>query len=429
MKRGDKASTEASWADWAQRAVDAQILERDAELIVGFDVDVDDAQLAVLCNKVGRLLALICDLPRILAGGSIESFARLVGVPPIQAAAVAKCSYSVNPTEFGRADVIHTLDGFRVLELNVGATVGGMVLSSLPAICGGHQPGNSLDSWAKYIARRLGPEPGRGVIVDGTAIRHPSPWPRYTTEMANALNRAGLDCGGVCVPKELKLQGEFLCAKGPEPIRWIYPIWFPWHFHENSIDFAVIEAAIANRYVVLPVDPSGHVLSSKSALALLHLLADEGNLPPNDVALVRNLIPETRVVEATLTPRLLREQPEWVLKPALGHGGHGVVIGDQTAAEKWIEVVESAADNSNAQYIAQRRCFSTVTGVTVYSSRHGYRSYSGIAVWGFYIADGTKCGDPVLRVRPASGSAVVNFANGAAAGPFMHKHIDKRLNS
>jgi len=398
------------------RAIEAGIIGSETEVIVGFEHDVEPASTRSLCERIGRLVALVCSLPSRLDAGSIESFAMRVGVPLHEAAALASCSRVVHHDGFARADVLQTAAGFRVLEINMGGTVGGLTHSSMPALFGVDQPGNPLDSWARHIARRVGDHPGRGIIVDGTGMKRPSPWPRYASAMTQALRRAGLDCAGVGIPADLTWEGSALKHE-QELISWIYPIWFPWHVHENSDAFASLLAAIDAGSIALAVDPGSYALSSKSSLALLHRLADDGALDPLDTGLIRELIPATHIVEPSFLPELIANQEAWVLKPSMGYGGIDVVIGDETGASEWRALAERIAADGAGRYIAQARCCATVSRTHVYSASGGMRSYDARAVWGFYVADGVQCGDPILRAQAATGSAVINFATGAAIGP------------
>ncbi|MGL4173572.1 MAG: hypothetical protein ACRCTR_05800 [Actinomycetota bacterium] len=414
---GQSMSLKFPWpVSYVHDSVHAEIIDADTEVIVGFEHEVDSTSMGLLCERLGRLMELVSVLPERFDSGSIEAFGIRMGMPARWAATLASYARSRYVNGFARADVLHTAKGFQVLELNIGATVGGVVYSSLPALFGHDQPGNALSAWSEHMANRLGSQAGQGVIIDGT--RQPySPWPRYTGHMARGLNGAGLDCAGVVLPADLVWTGDRLIHHG-EQIRWAYPIWSPGNIEGSSDAFVSIMAAIDAQAVVLPIELGGSALSSKASFALLHQLAAEGALNSTDTALIHELVPLTRVVDDALLPDLIAHQSMWVLKPSIGYGGKGVLVGDEILPEEWQRLCHGVVAVGDLEpHVAQIRCHATVNRAHVYSTIGGSRSFDAQAVWGFYLADGRQCGDPVLRARALGGSAVINLATGAATGP------------
>lgn len=85
------------------------------------------------------------------------------------------------------------------------------------------------------------------------------------------------------------------------------------------------------------------LLSNKNVLAWLW--SDIKRLSPTDQYFVRTHVPQTVLVgpegESTIRTAMAHRQ-EWVLKPADGHGGAGVVLGQTVDAETWRNAVSGA---------------------------------------------------------------------------------------
>src|SRR5437870_13558506 len=88
-------------------------------------VFLDHAEFAGLRHDISFLHSALTDLPRRLFGGDIAAFGRAVGLTEAQVAAVAR-SRDDPPTHVGRADFYRDETGFRVREVHVGRTSGGL---------------------------------------------------------------------------------------------------------------------------------------------------------------------------------------------------------------------------------------------------------------------------------------------------------------
>lgn len=84
------------------------------------------------------------------------------------------------------------------------------------------------------------------------------------------------------------------------------------------------------------------LLHTKAIFALLHDPAFP--LAEADRAFVRRHVPLTRMVDDAVRERVRREPEGWVLKPAQGHGGRGVVLGWATPRAAWERAVDTAVD-------------------------------------------------------------------------------------
>ncbi|UQB77118.1 hypothetical protein KI429_18095 [Pseudomonas shirazica] len=54
-----------------------------------------------------------------------------------------------------RADIVRTVDGFKIIELNLGSQIGGMYYASLPRLAGITQEHDALKGWSAHVMNRL----------------------------------------------------------------------------------------------------------------------------------------------------------------------------------------------------------------------------------------------------------------------------------
>ncbi len=61
----------------------------------------------------------------------------------------------------------------------------------------------------------------------------------------------------------------------------------------------------------------------------------ENFLSPRDVAFIRRIVPESRLMRDMQTDQVWRERKQWVFKPAARHGGKGVLLGRATSRRRF----------------------------------------------------------------------------------------------
>lgn len=91
---------------------------------------------------------------------------------------------------------------------------------------------------------------------------------------------------------------------------------------------------------------------TKACLAVLTDPERNGFLPDGLRRRLEGRIAETRVLDPGVAEAVLRERGEWVLKPRLGSGGRGVVVGRDASPEAWAAAVRAGADGGA---VVQRR--------------------------------------------------------------------------
>jgi hypothetical protein len=378
----------------------------------------DQATLSTLSSDLEQLHLALTGLPDRLFGGDMAAFARAVGATDAQADIILRGRGST-PSRMGRADFYRDGLGFRLLEINWGAALGGLdgavlnremmqqpfvgdfvrehrlgyvdpmveLVHTLFAECDlapGSTPVIALTDWPESFKTL---EPRLHKSAQAYALYGIDARPCHVGQLRYADGRVWLDDVAVDVVYRLFLMEDLLDEAGPALIE------------------PVLRAAERGEVAIFsPMDAD--LYGSKGALALL---SDEANRPlyqPDVLAILDRILPWTRMARSgpvtvsgatvDLTDYALAEQNELIIKPTLLHGGMGIVAGWLAEPAEWRACLAAAMDQP---YVVQRRIhpvperFPTDTGTEEWTLTWGafmaYRGYGGMFVRGSRDLDGT----------------------------------------
>ncbi|MBB5869003.1 hypothetical protein F4553_002382 [Allocatelliglobosispora scoriae] len=336
-----------------------------------------EAEHARLVRDLSTMHAALTSLPDLLFGGDLGAFATAVGLTERQVGFVVRTQSGAPVTRFARADMYADATGFKLLEYNVGSTIGmieaGLLNDALlahPVLAGfaaEHRLG-SVDMVAECLASM---RQECGLAPDSQPVIAMCDWPdqfpvneaplRLCTDMhrdsygltsiPTHLGRLEYRDGGVwdeghridVVYRMFMLQQ----ATGPEANELIDPL-----------------LAAAERGEVEIFTPLGcQVFGSKAALAMLSDEAHRHRFDAETLAALDRILPWTRVCRpgtvtlesgerVELLDHALAQRAELILKPALLHSGSGVLPGWEADPADWAQRVEAAMDGG---WILQRR--------------------------------------------------------------------------
>jgi hypothetical protein len=316
-------------------------------------------------------------------------------------------------TLFARADFVLGADGPRLVEVNVGPTVGGIgvldrysdLLESTcrelngEALAEGISLPRPAALWA-HALRRLSPahrgagEPVRValVIADEEAdIPHPH-------EAAFYLRREGLAADIVGVDG-LRFHGAGAeTSAGPVDI-----VYGCFTFDQLRVPAyrRFVERAMANSRAGGPVyvaPPVFTLFGNKSLLACL----GEGTWQGKP-----DLLLTTRRLEPRLYDFGLKERTGQVLKPSVGYGGQGVVIGAECTPAVWKLAIEDALA-TDAVYVLQDYVAPVPIAMPDTEAANPYEFGIGC------LSLGGRLGGLLLRQVPASRQGITNCKQGAS---------------
>ncbi len=169
-------------------------------------------------------------------------------------------------------------------------------------------------------------------------------WPRQKTQSEQQhLARVFTDLGCpsfVCAPHELEVKGGRLLGRG-EPIDIVQRrVLFP-EIVARRDELGAFLTAYRERLVCVVNPLRSYLVGNKLTLARLSQPSYRSTLPAEDVALLDQILPCT-IPPAEVPENELADRSRWVLKPAFGSGGNGVVIGRYADAATWAEALRVA---------------------------------------------------------------------------------------
>jgi hypothetical protein len=255
-----------------------------------------------------------------------------------------------------------TPEGPRLIEINTnagGALVNGLHTAALcePArlacLCADLLPVETIEArlvaqFAAEFEAVHGPvaRPRRVAIADETPESQ-FLFPEFEL-MRGLLERNGIEAR-ICDTRELVRGADGCLALAGEPIDLVYL---------RDTDFtletpraaALREAYLARRVVLTPAPREYFLLADKRRLALLSSAAalTELGATPEEVALLGEVVPETRLLAGLDPAEVWGERRRWVFKPATFYGSRAVYRGDKITRRRFEEALATPG------YLVQR---------------------------------------------------------------------------
>jgi hypothetical protein len=319
----------------------------------------------------------LVSLPGKLFGGDLAAFARAAGLADRQLAAVLG-TRGANVTELARADMYADQAGLRLLELNMGSGVDGIENGEISRALLRHPV---LREFARAHRLHYVDTFGRhvGMIFEETGFKRDSypmvavvDWPdhyqrirTFLHEVTRRWRRRGLDAHA-CHIGQLTVRNGRVWLRG-RPVDIIFRIFLTEHMLEPdgpALMEPLIEATRRGQVAMFtPLD--AELYGSKIPLAMLSDHANRHLFSPAELAAFDRILPWTRIVRpgpvtladgrtVDLFGYAAGHQDDLVLKPALLHGGIGVVAGWDPAVSPraWRDRLAGAMGRP---YVLQRR--------------------------------------------------------------------------
>ncbi|ROO62633.1 hypothetical protein EDC02_4615 [Micromonospora sp. Llam0] len=398
-----------------------------------------------LCNLEQDLTltrAALCSLPRRLFGGSLELFARAVGMTAIQAECIVRSAYPSSDavTDMARADLYRDATGFRLLEWNLGSTAGGAECADMCRAL------ISVPEVAQFLAKErlayaktdeamlatLRSETGYPVGTDPVVamVDTPGIFPKVEALLRTIAAR-WLDHGlSVRIGHlgELTRSGGRLRLRG-EPIDVVFRV-FTFedvliHLTDGVLEPLLAAAECGEVAMFTPLE--AELYGSKGALALLSDPTGQIGLSDEERDACARLLPWTRRVAAgevtledgatvDLIAYTLQHQNDLVLKPSSSYGGSGVMVGADPSITPamWREALAQAI---NGSYVVQRL---VRPAPEMFPSTSAGGPVAWRVAWGVFTMRRGYAGTLVRAVPAQAGDAVVNIAQGAFVGCCFH---------
>ena len=392
----------------------------------------DAAALDQLGADLVTLHNLLISLPERAFDGSLDRYLAAINLaPPLVEAICAQVTREI--PVYGRADAYHDGTRFRLLEYNLGSELGGMEVGQLnrsylanPLFRNFsddhglqfHDPMVGLVEHFHRQAESIGVgNPVVGLVEGNGSL--PGYEHVYAAIQENvSLHGITLHIGEV---RDVSFERGRVLVCG-HPVDVVLRFYTAPEMADDKEALATQDQlhAAHNAGTIRLIWPlEGALFTSKACLGLLHDPVVARQLDDSEAALVERLVPWTRVLSpgggATATgrqqllDRCLADQRDLVIKPGIGYGGKGTVIGSEVSRQQWSQTLD---DSLGTDWVVQHKV--TAALEPVLDPETG-ELQQWVANWGVFVDDEGYNGAFVRALRPSDGS-VVAYSNPGTRG-------------
>lgn len=324
-----------------------------------------------------------------------------------------------------RTDAVLTASGLKLVEVNVGTSIGGWQIQWMDETFRNH-PGyrgffdqhsvncrNTPVTFFRFLiesAARIQDAAPRIILVKVRKGFDPDMYGEFLHHcIGEAVAGSGVDASIRFFASfdELEVTSQGTFHDGDR----IHLVTFGDLSGEPPAPVELLRSMLAGR-LACPDFPTNMVLSDKRAMALLHHAVQVGALPAADAALVTRYVPRTFLMggplyRPALMDELLTRKDDYVVKQCDGMQGIDVYVGRFMTAEDWAAKLGTL--ERPELWIAQEYCES----VCFYGHAPGSRQVFDF-VWGVFQF-GERFGGSWIRMMPVDGNydGVINSARGA----------------
>ncbi|MEU2358666.1 hypothetical protein ABZ599_37860 [Streptomyces misionensis] len=383
---------------------------------------------------------LIVSLPDRLFGGDLDAYCTAIRIDHRRAALIRRLRNATHPRS-GRADLYHDGSSFKLLEFNIGATLGGSDLSEALRALMTVRPFaefakefdlsyvDSMQERATMLRRAATPvATGREPVV---AAIEADGWLSANPELFASLQESMTRCGIRLMLGELsqlKRRGNRLLMDGT-PLDLILRYF--------SVDQILDDPAGYDAYelicrvheqggVILHTSLESYLFNDKATLALLSDPDHRSSFSAEEQRLIDRLLPWTRTLHDGWTESDGRRvqfldfcqehRKSLILKPNASYSGIGIVAGWETGDQEWAALLHRSA---GGPFTVQRRVIPAPEPIVDPATG---ALEQVLPTWGVFISEDGYAGG-MVRSAPPVGSTVINFASNprtSVTGLFTH---------
>lgn len=379
-------------------------------------------------------------LPGLLFGADLAAFARANGMAEVQIRAIERASAGVPDTltSMARADLYCDRSGFRLMEFNLGSTIGWDSGDTCRALLADPEFGRfAAQEGLQYVdtmteqVRTFRQE--MGLTQEARPVIAFAEWPpyfagmeAYMSALAERWREHGLDAHPCHVGQLERRDGRLWLEDRPVDI--VYRQFMMENLLDDQAD-ALMEpllGALESGEVRMFTSLESELYGSKASLAMLSDRAHRKLFSDEELDVIDRLLPWTSSVvsgsviledgtEGSLLEHAVADQRELILKPTLLHGGQGVVPGwsPELTPQDWHRLLLAALDGP---YVLQRRIHAVPELFP--DADGGLRPW--VVNWGMVML-ASGYGGLITRCAPVDGGIeVLNLDRGARVGAGFH---------
>lgn len=396
-------------------------------------------EIAAFGDDLVALFDLLVSVPDRCFDGDLSRYCSAIHMDE-RLAELALIGATGRPELYARADAYHDGTAFRLLELNVGSELGGIDAAQLnrafldaPAFAEfaarhelAHVDTSALLADALLAAGRqvTSGDPVVALVeATGALVAHE----HVFLAIREALARYGIDLLLSEIDRVTSRNGKILVDGTPVDVVLRYfatgellddPA------GRDALELLMKAHATGTTAVYTPLEAV--LFASKAAFALLHDPRLREAFTTAERDLVDRIVPWTRVIgpgwdgaappdQAELVDRCRAERVSLILKPGVGYGGVGAVLGREVDDAAWAEALATA---DGADYVVQR----IVTPATepVCNPATG-EIEDWRANWGIF-ATRAGYGGAFVRALQAHHGSVISYSNPGTRGTCVFTH-------
>lgn len=390
---------------------------------------VPDAEIRAFGDDLRGLFELLVAVPWRCFDGDLRRYCAALGMDRRVAELVCRGATG-RPPLHARADAYHDGTRFMVLELNVGSELGGcdtaqvnrayLARPEFARFAERHQLG-FVDTLARFARTLRAAAATIGVSEPTIALVESTGGLMGHRHVFDALQEAAADHGIDLLLGEVHEIGE---RDGKATLRGT-PLDVVLRYFaagelvddptgQDALDLLLRADAAGATVLFTPLE--GAAFASKGSLAMLHDPAIRATFSPAECELVDRIIPWTRLVgnrdsadRADLLQRCHAERTDLVLKPGVGYGGVGTVVGHEATDEQWRAALAACV---GGDHVVQRRVRPAPEPVVDADS---CATRGWVANWGVFVDAEGYAGGFVRALQPGDG-AVVSYSNPGTRG-------------
>jgi hypothetical protein len=380
---------------------------------------VDEPRLRAFVDDLAAIFRLLVSVPQRLFGGDLHVYAAAAGIPPELARLMTRAATGAPPL-IVRSDAYDDGSAFRLLELNCGTELGGYAFSEMSRALLEVRPFRAfaeaydvgyVDTIAHVseLLRDVAAPVARGdepvvMLLETTGGIEAHPGFRAVQEamrkhgityllgeLQDVRTQGGklvLDGVPVDVAMRFCAAGEVLnCPYGVEVFEPVLRA----HEAGETILFTTLENSL---------------FASKGGLALLSDDRNRSHFTPQELEVIDRVIPWTRVLtdDRDLLDRCRAERESLLLKPCVGWGAVGTVVGAAMSDAEWSRTLAGRCDGRS---VVQRFVHPVLE--EVYAASTGVRE-QWRANWGVFVTERGYAGTFARALKPTDGT-IVAFSN------------------
>lgn len=309
-----------------------------------------------------------------------------------------------------RPDFIKENGIWKLIELNIGCSLGGLTFASVNARVISDIENDTEKKYVKQLISQFKIEDGLVMLEEEV---HLSYMKIFCKSLISELQKElGYEIP-ILDASDLKWSGESLMGPTGE-VKTVFPWINQSDLYRNKEKYMGLKQAIIAKKTKMIMGPYTNLISSKGALALISEMCKENELPALYQNLIKEHLPETVWLHKN-TNYAIKYKDELILKPSTGFGGNGIVVGREKSASEWKGVVETLSLITDNKYICQKVIKSEMHNVKIIDSNFKISEVPSKIVASPFVFNDKYLG-AFVRAQSLDSPIIINHITGAAIG-------------